>query len=405
MVKVAQAPAEVRPSDSSALLDAIAALQPAIRAFQDETERERRIPPPLVEQLRVVGAYRMFVPRDLGGLEVDPLTFLRAVELAAEADGSTGWNVCNNCIGQLIAMSLPEAGIQEIFAGGPDTIIAGTAVPGGGRAVPVDGGYRVTGRWRFGSGCQEAQWMLANFQILDGDQPRLNEDGSPAYWRCYFPAAETEIIDTWDMIGQRGTGSHDWSVDDVFVPERRTVSLVAFNLTNQWSKQPGALYQVPAHAIVGPHHSAIATGIARRGIDEFRELAGSKVPRARAGLLRERELVQDAVGRAEAILGAAQAYRAAMVGDVWETVLTGFETTPEQRARCRLAASYAGDSARQAMDLMYRAGGTTSSQREHPLARCWRDLQTVTQAVAVMPEWYPLAGRIFLGLEPNPRLL
>jgi alkylation response protein AidB-like acyl-CoA dehydrogenase len=337
-------------------------------------------------------------------VEADPLTFLRAVELAAEADGSTGWNICNNAIGQLISMSLPEDGVREIFASGPDTIVAGTAVPGGGAAVPAPGGYRVTGRWRFGSGCREARWMVANFQILDGGVPLRNADGSEAYWRFYVPADDATVIDTWDMIGQRGTGSHDWTVTDVFVPERRTVRIAAFNLTNQWSKWRGPLFKVPAHAIVGPHHSAIATGIARRGIDELKELAGSKIPRARTGLLRERELVQDAVGRAEAMLGAAQAYRASAVGDVWETVLAGNDSTPEQRARCRLSASYAADSARQAMDLMYRAGGTTSSQRSHPLGRCWRDLATVGQAAAVMPDWYPLAGRIFLGLDPNPRL-
>jgi indole-3-acetate monooxygenase len=397
-------PAESLPADCQALLDSIAALKPAIRERQTEIELDRRVPPDLVEKLRAIGAYRIFVPRELGGLEADPLTYLHAVDSAAEADGSTGWNICNNGIGQLIALSLPDDGVREIFAGGPDTIIAGTAVPGGGKAVPVKSGYRVTGRWRFGSGCQEAQWMLANFQVFDGDEPQRNADGSPAYWRCYFPAAETKIIDTWDMIGQRGTGSHDWCVEDVFVPERRTVKLAAFVLTNQWQRWPGSLYKVPAHGIVGPHHSAVATGIARAGIDALTELAGSKTPRGRTGLLRDREQVQEAVGRAEAVLGAAKAYRDAVITDLWQTVLAGQETSPEQRARCRLAASYAADSARQAMDLMYRVGGTTSSERQNPIARCWRDLQTVTQAVAVMPEWYPLAGRIFLGMEPNPRL-
>jgi alkylation response protein AidB-like acyl-CoA dehydrogenase len=386
------------------LVAAIAALGRTIRTYQDEIERDRRIPQTLVDDLRKAGVYRMFVPRELGGLEADPLTFLRVVEVAAEADGSTGWNICNNAIGQLISMSLPEEGVREIFASGADTIVAGTAVPGGGSAVPEPGGYRVSGRWRFGSGCNEAQWMVANFQIFENGAPLHNPDGSEAYWRFYVPAAEATIIDTWDMIGQRGTGSHDWTVSDVFVPERRTVRIAAFNLTNQWDKWQGPLFRVPAHAIVGPHHSAIATGVARRGIDELKELAGSKTPRARTGLLRERELVQDAVGRAEAMLGAGQAYRASAVGAVWETVLNGGDTTIEQRARCRLAASFAADSARQAMDLMYRAGGTTSSQRDHPLGRCWRDLATVGQAAALMPDWYPLAGRIFLGLEPNPRL-
>jgi alkylation response protein AidB-like acyl-CoA dehydrogenase len=163
---------------------------------------------------------------------------------------------------------------------------------------------------------------------------------------------------------------------------------------------------VPIHAIVGPHHSMIATGIARAGIDAPCELAGSKVPRGggRGGLLRDREAVQDAVARAEATLSAAQAYRAACVRELWDTVATGGSSTSEQRAKCRIAASYAVDSARSAMDLMYRAGGTTSSEHTSQLAKCWRDLHVVAQAAAVMPEWYAVAGRALLGLDASPRL-
>src|SRR5262249_55137528 len=145
-------------------------------------------------------------------------------------------------------------------------------------------------------------------------------------------------------------------------------------------------------------------GVARAGIDALTELAGAKVPRGRTGLLREQTNVQDAVARAEAILGAAQAYRANAVRDIWDTVDAGQPTTLEQRAPCRLAASFAVDSAREAMDLMYRAGGTTSSQRTHQIARCWRDLHVVAQAASISPEWYTLTGRAFLGLDSAPRL-
>ena len=390
--------------EPSALLDTAAALQPLVRGYQDEIERERRIPPPLVDQLRAAGLYRMIVPRQLGGLQVDLPTFLRAAELIAEADGSTGWNLTNNAVGQLVALSLPDDGVSDIFAGGGTTIIAGTAVPGGGKAVAVDGGFVVTGRWRFGSGCQESQWMLGNFEVSDADGPRLDADGTPAVYRGFFAPAECTIIDTWDMTGMRGTGSHDWAVTDVFVPHRRTVHVPGALLHNQWQRWPGTLYQLPIHALVGPHHSIVATGIARAGIDALVELAGAKVPRGRTGLLREREHVQDAVARAEGLLRAGQTFRAAAVGDVWETVAAGRQTTLPQRALCRIAASFAVDSARQAMDLVYRAGGTTSNQRTHQLARCWRDLHVVAQAASVMPDWYATAGRVLLGLDASPRL-
>ncbi len=156
---------------------------------------------------------------------------------------------------------------------------------------------------------------------------------------------------------------------------------------------------------VGPHHSAVVTRIARVGIDALIELAGGKQPRGRpVGLLCDNPQVQDAVGRADAILNAGRAYRSAMITELWNTLASGRETTLEQRARCRLAAVYAADCAREATDLMYRHGGSTSFKRESRLAECWRDLHTVGQTVTLAPEWYPIGGRVYLGLDPGPRL-
>src|SRR5688572_14404068 len=167
--------------DAQPLVQAAAALRPVIRAHHDELEREQRLPKALVEQFHAAGFYRMVRPPALGGLQADPLTYLRVVELLSEGAGSVGWNVCNNNIAQLVSLGLPEEGIQEVFGHGGDTAIAGTAVQGGGRAVPVDGGYRVTGRWPFGTGCQESGWMLGSFQIFDGDQLRHSPDGASVY--------------------------------------------------------------------------------------------------------------------------------------------------------------------------------------------------------------------------------
>jgi len=148
----------------------------------------------------------------------------------------------------------------------------------------------------------------------------------------------------------------------------------------------------------------VITGIARAGIDALIELAGEKTPRGRTGRLCDNPQVQDAVGRADAILNAGRQYRTAMIRDIWNTIAVGEETTIDQRARCRLAAVYAADSAREAMDLMYRQGGSTSYRRESRLAECWRDLHVVGQAVTLAPEWYPIGGRVFLKMDPGPRL-
>src|ERR1700730_16361713 len=391
--------------DAQPLVQAAAALRPVIRRYHEEIEHEQRLPQALVEQLRAAGFYRMVIPRELGGLQADPLTYLRVVELLAEGAGSVGWDVANNSICQLRTLGVPDGGGHEIYAHGADTVIAGTAVMGGGRALPVDGGYRVTGRWPFGSGCQESSWMPGSFQIPDGRQPRRSPDGASVYWRGIFQRSEAQIVEgTWDVSGLRATGSFDWTVDNVFLPERRTMVHAGVPLDNQWKRWPGVSYGLPAQAWVGPHHSAVITGIARAGIDALIELAGEKTPRGRTGRLCENPQVQDAVGRADAILNAGRVYRSASIAELWNTIAAGEDTTLEQRARCRLAAVHAAHSAREAMDLVYRQGGSTSYRRESRLAECWRDLHVVGQVVTLMPEWYPMGGRVFMKMDPGPRL-
>src|SRR5262245_40299448 len=162
--------------DAQPVVQAAAALRPVIRGYREEIEREQRLPKALVEQFHAAGFYSLVIPRALGGLQADPLTYLRVVELLSEGAGSVGWNLANNSIGQLVTLGLPDEGVREVYAAGGDTVIAGTAVQGGGQAVAVDGGYRVTGRWRFGSGCQESSWMLGSFQILEDGQPRRSPE-------------------------------------------------------------------------------------------------------------------------------------------------------------------------------------------------------------------------------------
>ena len=391
--------------DAQPLVQAAAALQPLLRRSYETIERAQRLPPDLVAQLHAAGFYRMVIPRALGGLQVDPLTYLRVVELLAEGAGSVGWNIANNSIGQLVTLGLPDAGVHEIYPPGHATVIAGTAVQGGGQAVPVAGGYRVNGHWTFGTGCQEASWMLGSFQILDDGVARRRPDGGALYWRGVFPRAAVQVVaGSWDVAGLRGTGSFDWTVKDVFLPEHRSCPHVGVPVDNQWSRWPGVTYALPSQAWIGPHHSAVITGIARAGIDALIALAVEKTPRGRTGRLCENPQVQDAVGRADAILNAGRVYRGAMIAELWNTIAAGGETTLTQRARCRLASTHAADSAREAMDMVYRHGGSTSFRRETRLAECWRDLHVVGQTATIGPEWYPIGGRAYLGMDTGPRL-
>src|SRR5260370_19033805 len=211
--------------DAQPPVRAAAALRSVVRGYRDEIEREQRLPKALVEQFHAAGFYSLVIPRELGGLQADRLTYVRVVELLAEAAGSVGWNLANNSIGQLVTLGLPDEGVHEIYAHGADTVIAGTAVMGGGRAVRVDGGYRVTGRWPFGTGCQEASRMLGGFQILDAGHPRRSPDGASVYWRGVFPRSEAQIVEgSWDGSGLPPTGSFAWTVPRVFPPDPLTIS-------------------------------------------------------------------------------------------------------------------------------------------------------------------------------------
>src|SRR5256714_616508 len=195
------------------------------------------------------------------------------------------------------------------------------------------------------------QLHAVGFYSLDGGQPRRSPDGTSVYWRGVFPRAEAQIVEgSWDVAGLRGTGSFDWTVEDVFLPERRTMAQSGAPLDNQWRRWPGVAYALPTQAWVGPHHSAVITGIARAGIDALIQLAGGKTPRGRTGLLCENPQVQDAVGRADATLNAGRVYRNAMIAEIWNTVAGGHDTTLDQRARCRLAAADAAANAGEATD-------------------------------------------------------
>lgn len=186
--------------------------------------------------------------------------------------------------------------------------------------------------------------------------------------------------------------------------ERRTCPHIGAPLDNQWSRWPGITYALPSVAWVGPHPSSVISGIARAGIDALIALAVEKTPRGRSFILCENPPVQDDVGRADATLNAGRIYRSATIAELWNTVAAGKETTLEQRTRCRLATVHAADCAREAMNLVYRHGGGTSFKRASRLAECWRDLHVVSQTVTVGPEWYPISGRVFLGMDAGPRL-
>src|SRR5262245_32830222 len=182
------------------LLGAVHGLEPVIRAHADEAERNRRLSPAVVTALAEAGLFRMYTPRRLGGFEIEPLTFYRVVEAIARIDGSTGWCVFIAACNALLGAFLADEAAEDVFGTDPQSITAGVVHPYG-KAVATSGGYRVTGHWSYGSGCQHSTWIFCGCEVSDGDQPRLSEDGEPEVRLCFVPMRQVSILETWDVSG------------------------------------------------------------------------------------------------------------------------------------------------------------------------------------------------------------
>jgi alkylation response protein AidB-like acyl-CoA dehydrogenase len=287
---------------------------------------------------------------------------------------------------------LQKEAALEIYGSDQFVRTAGALRPFG-NAVVVDGGYRVTGRWPLGSGCQHSAWIVGGCRILDGDQPRLIADGTPVTRILLFPAAECEILDTWHSIGLRGTGSHDYAVADVFVPSARSLSL------REPPVERGPLYALPTIAIFGALLAAVPLGIARHAIDILVELVGTKIAARSRKLLREDATTQANLGRAEALLRSGRAFLYGALAEAWQDVSEGSTLSLAQRATLWLASTHAANTAKEATELMFSAGGSASPYVSSGLERCVRDIHAATQHITVAPANYQMAGQAFLGSD------
>jgi alkylation response protein AidB-like acyl-CoA dehydrogenase len=382
----------------SSFLDAVRVLAPQIQASVEESEQTRRLPLPLVEAMAQAGLYRLWIPRALGGEEADPMTFVRVVEAVAQVDGATGWCLTIGGGYGIFGGYLPAAAARDIYGSDPHVITGGAFRPLG-QAVVVEGGYRVTGRWPLGSGCQHCAWMVGGCRIFDGDQPRLQADGTPVTRLLFFPAAACEILDTWYTAGLRGTGSHDYAVAEQFVPAAHALSF------REPPVQPGPLYALPTLALLTTAVAAVPLGIARHAIDTLVELAGSKSVSRSPQVLYQHAMVQADIGRAEALLRSGRAFLYETLSEAWQVVTAGELLTVTQRAMLWLAATQATTAAMQAIDLMFRAGGSASIYTSSPLERCVRDIRTAGQHVSVVPSNYEMVGQALLGFDMRTTLL
>jgi indole-3-acetate monooxygenase len=367
-------------------------LAPKIRAAADEIEAERELPRPLFEALADAGLYHLAVPRSLGGGEIDLPTYIQVLEELGKADASAAWTINQGAIYATYSARMPPAAARAIWIDVPRAVVANTPAPTA-RAVVVPGGYRVTGRQGFSTGCRHASWVAAHAQVIEDEQIRLDENGTPETRYLYVPVAEAELLDTWHVRGMRGTGTHHFAVDDVFVPEARTVLSVTAPLY-----ESGPLYQIPRTLLFASGDAAVALGLARSCLEAFFDLAGAKTPRAVQGLLRDQPLVQSDVGHAEADLRSARAFLTEAVRDIWAGVSASGAPTLEQRAALRIATTHGIRQAVKIVDTMYNAAGATSVYESHLIQRHFQDVHVISQHMQARMAHYELVGRHWLGL-------
>jgi alkylation response protein AidB-like acyl-CoA dehydrogenase len=376
-------------------LHAARALRTTIRATRQETEEARRLAPQVVEGLIAAGLCRLAVPATLGGHEAEPGVALRIYEELAWADASVAWIVWNNQLVGLASRYSSDAVRTELFSDARG-LFANSTRPSG-RAVVVEGGFRVSGRWSLVSGCELADWIPVMCVITEAAEPRMLAAGVPEARMVYLPKGSYRILDTWHVGGLRGTGSHDVVVDNIFVPVERTFS---FTDPAQYDRP---LSRMPFFATVCASCAALCLGIAQAATDTMLELAASKVQVDPFPGLRDRPAVQVMVASSAAKLASARLLLHEALGDVWAACTQGTPVTDAQRARVWESGHHAAHVSRAVVRSMYEAAGTSALYVDCPIERAHRDVHAVIQHVVFAPLWLEAAGRVRLGLAPqNP---
>jgi alkylation response protein AidB-like acyl-CoA dehydrogenase len=381
-------------STAKCLLADIRKLAPHITSRAAEIEAERRIPIDLVQTLRSIGVFRIFVPQSHGGLELDLPTALEVIETLGRVEGSVGWTAMIGGGGDLFASLLPRDTYEQIYESGPDIILAGSAQPTG-TAEAVKGGWRVSGRWPFASGCQHADWMFGScVMTVDGKSLTGSEsDGrTPVIRGFVLPARDWQIEDTWHVAGLKGTGSNHIRLNNAVVP--------AANFFDAASGTPcvaGPLYRAVPQ-LLPLMHGASAVGMAEGALDGLIALANSGRQQLRASVsMRDSETFQGELGRIAADVRAARAFLQIQAASHWCHAVDGTLKNEAFMTQGTQAAIWLATTCVRAADTCFALGGSSALYESSPLQRCMRDLHVAAQHAAAQRRHYVAAGKLVLN--------
>ena len=377
------------------LVEKARSLRALVQAEAAETERGRTLSPLVVEAMWDSGLMTAFNPVVAGG--VAP-SFVEMVETWVEMawqDGSFGWTGIANLPSSFAAASyLPDDGFQEVFAANNNRVTMGGQFAPNGQGTVVDGGYRLTGSWNFGSGTAHSQYIAAGFIPMEGGEIRWISDGVPELMVALLPRAEVTFTDGWHVQGLKGTGSFDYNVADQFVPAARTFRL----FTRDPLRGDGAAGRMGMMAVTAAGHAAWALGVARSMLDDVQELAATKFRMSDMAALAGRPTFQKDLAHHVAAWRAARLLVLDAFGGAEAAVDSGAELTPVMRADMRVAAVYATDVARECAQWAHLAAGTTSIREGSRLERAFRDLFTGTQHAFISEKVAIDSAQVWLGV-------
>ena len=372
---------------------------PIVRATSDATEAACRLVPELLKALHEERIFRVLLPSSLGGDELDPVTLSCVTEAIAAEDASTGW-----CVGQAAGCAMTAAFLdpvpaQEIF--GPDNSVLAWGAGAQGQAIKVDGGYRVTGKWPFASGSRHATWLGAHSCVCDADGTRqVRADGKPLNRTALFTRDKAAIVDNWQVVGLRGTGSDTYSVENLFVPDEHTIDRDdPAELRTDGHVYRMSMVQVFAFAFAG-----VMLGIARGALDDLSELAQKKTPRGAASSLLSSQMFHGQYGDLEARLRSARAYVHITGQQYWDVVTSGGQQTMELRAALRLAMTHAINQGVDVVTDAYRLAGQNAIFENARFERRLRDANAASQQVQARKTHYATVGQTLLGLPPDSEM-
>ncbi len=381
-------------------LEAARELAGKVAATADRIDDDRQIPTELAEELADKGFFRLLLPRSLGGAQLDHPDFLRVLEIFAAVDASTGWCLNQNNVFSTNSLRMPEQTAREIW-GEKRAVVTNGPPTASSQAVPVDGGYKLNGRWHFSSGSSHATWIAALAPINSGGGPTQDASKDRTGARIMLmPKEAVTFLDFWQVKGLRGTASFSFEVEDLFIPSDHS-----YNPTDL-AREDGALYVIPMTLLFGSGFATVALGVARAALDTAISVAGAKIPGRTSTVLGNQSTTQRIIGEAEAVWGSSKAFLRQSASTAWKSAQKtaaqkNRALTTEERINLRLAATHAIRMAAQVVDLAYNLCGSDAIFETNPIQRQFQDIHVITQHAQGRLTHYETAGQYFLGLEPK----